>query len=355
LANTALVSLATRQQVLLERLKASDVKNLESFFREAADVIRKRLASGELTELSAARAEAQLVAIRNDLLTIYGNAGAQINGNLKDLADYSAGAESRALQTALVEGVELTIPTAAQVLAAANARPLTSGKSAVMLESFIKDWSTKSVTSVENAIRVGYFEGQTNQQILKQVIGTKANRYADGVVDATARDARAVVQTAIQHVAQVARSEVYASNSDIVAEYEWVSTLDSRTTPQCQGLDGRTFPIGKGPLPPIHINCRSSTTPVINNKYIRETLRQGQTRASVDGQVPANLSYYEWLKTQPESFQDQALGPMRGQLLRDGGLSAQRFQELQLGKNFEPLTLEQMRALEPVAFERAGL
>ncbi len=43
------------------------------------------------------------------------------------------------------------------------------------------------------------------------------------------------------------------------------------------------------------------------------------------------------------------------ELFRKGGLSAERFAELNLGKNFEPLTLEQMKELEPVAFARAGL
>jgi hypothetical protein len=36
-------------------------------------------------------------------------------------------------------------------------------------------------------------------------------------------------------------------------------------------------------------------------------------------------------------------------------LSAERFAELQLGRNFEPLTLDQMKSLDPVAFSRAGM
>jgi len=242
---------------------------------------------------------------------------------------------------------------------------MTSGKTATLLEPFISEWSSRSVTAIENSVRQGFFEGRTNQQIVKDIIGTKANGYQDGIIDVTRRSAETVVRTSIQHVAQVARNEVYAANADIVARYEWVSTLDARTTPQCQALDSREFEIGKGPLPPLHPNCRSSTVPVINNKYIRDTLRQGATRVSADGPVPANMSYYEWLKTQPVDFQNEAIGPVRAQLLRDGGLSAQRFQELQLGRNFEPLNLygkivdgtyiPGMKDLEPVAFNRAGL
>lgn len=355
MANAALVSLATRQQVLLERLKAGDAKKLEAFLKEAATAIRNKLAGENLTALSRARAEAQLKAISDDLTAIYANAGRQITSDLKELADYTAGAEVRALESVLIDGVEMTIPPANQVYAAAIARPMTSGKSAVMMEALIRDWSASSVKAVENSIRLGFFSGKTNQELVQEIIGTKANKYQDGIIDLTRRNAQTVVRTAVQHVAQVARNEVFAQNADIVNEYEWVSTLDSRTSDQCRALDGQTFPVGKGPLPPIHYGCRSSVAPVISNKYIRETLREGATRSAAGGPVSANLSYYEWLKTQPASFQNEAMGPVKAKLLRDGGLSAQRFQELQLGKNFEPLTLAEMERLEPVAFNRAGL
>jgi hypothetical protein len=71
--------------------------------------------------------------------------------------------------------------------------------------------------------------------------------------------------------------------------------------------------------------------------------------------VRADLSYYDWLKQQPAAFQDKAIGPVRAKLFREGGLSVERFAELQLDRNFAPLTLTQMKVLEPLAFERAGL
>ena len=355
MAETALVNLATRQQVMLEKLKAGEVRKLGEFLKQAADAIRKQLMGDNLTELNRARAEQQLLALTNELRAIYGDAGTQITQSVRDVADYSAGYEQRALQSAVVASVDVAAPSGAQVMAAAFARPLASGKAATMLEPFISGWSDNSVARIDSAIRLGFLSGKTNQEIVRQVIGSKANGYRDGIIDVTSRSAETVVRTAIQHVAQVARDEVYKENADIVDQYEWVSTLDSRTSPECQAMDGRMFDVGKGPLPPLHPNCRSSTVPVINNKFIRETLREGATRSSVDGPVDAKLSYYEWLKTQPEAFQDEAIGPQRAQLLRDGGLSAQRFQELQLNKNFEPITLDEMRKLEPVAFERAGL
>mgnify|MGYP006907835651 FL=1 len=72
----------------------------------------------------------------------------------------------------------------------------------------------------------------------------------------------------------------------------------------------------------------------------------------MDGVVD-NQSYYEWLKNQPAQYQDKVLGKTRAKLFRDGGMTVERFRALQLDKHFTPLTLEQMRALEPKAFEKA--
>src|SRR5690606_11496937 len=165
------------------------------------------------------------------------------------------------------------------------------------------------------------------------------------------RDANAMVRTSPQHVNTSAQQMVYEDNADIVEGYIWISTLDGRTSQTCRSLDGQFFRPGKGPVPPIHINCRSSTIPKLTGiDLLSET-----TRASKGGQVPATQTYYDWLKKQPAKFQDDALGVTRASLFRKGGLSAQEFARLNLDKNFQPLTLEEMRQKNPAAFKRAGI
>ena len=135
------------------------------------------------------------------------------------------------------------------------------------------------------------------------------------------------LRTAVQHVATTARLETMAKNADIVKGYQWVSVLDDRTTEVCRSLSGQTYKVGEGPLPPQHIGCRSTIIADLDSRF--DFLDAGATQASKGAtggkQVSADLTYYEWLKTQPAEFQDVAIGPMRGALLRDGGLSAERF------------------------------
>jgi len=178
-------------------------------------------------------------------------------------------------------------------------------------------------------------------------------QYKDGLLSITKRGADAMVRTAVQHAASQARAETWKSNADLSTEYEFVATLDSRTTVQCRSLDRRVFKIGKGPMPPLHIKCRSTTILKLPSEF--DFLNKGATRASVNGPVPQDLSYYDWLKQQPEPFIREVLGRDRAKLFLDGGLSADRFAALQLDRNFQPLTLEQMKALEPLAFLKAGL
>lgn len=121
----------------------------------------------------------------------------------------------------------------------------------------------------------------------------------------------------------------------------------------CKSLDQRQFELGKGPTPPIHINCRSSTVAVVNEKF--DFLKNGRTRSAEFGPVDGDKSYFDWLKRQPKSVQIEALGPTRAKLFRDGGLSSDEFSALQLDKNFQPLTLDEMKALDPDAFKTAGL
>jgi hypothetical protein len=163
-----------------------------------------------------------------------------------------------------------------------------------------------------------------------------------------------MVRTAVQHVSSQARQAVWNENEDVIDGYVWVSVLDSRTTPICQSLDGQFFKLNEGPVPPIHIGCRSITVAHIKDVDVFAFTTRA-SKGEKPGQVPANMTYFEWLKTQPATFQDDAIGVARGKLLRDGGLSAEKFAALNLNKNFQPLTLEQMRKKAPGAFKRAGL
>jgi len=105
----------------------------------------------------------------------------------------------------------------------------------------------------------------------------------------------------------------------------------------------------------ISHNCRSTSVPVTKSWGELGGVDIGEfnpeTRASMDGQVPADTSYADWIKKQPAGRQDEILGATRGKLMRDGQLTLDRFYN-ERGKY---LTLDELRKRDAAAFERVGL
>ena len=167
-------------------------------------------------------------------------------------------------------------------------------------------------------VRQGLLTGETTPSIAKRLIGNlqfgeeaktvrqlvAAGGQATAVAD---NQVMALVRTSINQVANIASQQVYEANQDITKKYRYVATLDSRTSSICAALDGREFEYGKGPMPPSHWNCRSTTVPIIDPDILPpSTIAK---RASADGPVPINTSYGQWLKDQPLSVQQDVLGP----------------------------------------------
>lgn len=354
------IEVGTRHAAHLERLKASNMKQYDAFLVKMAEDVRKRLAGKELTAFSKDRLQRLLKRLDDDFKDTVGRVHGVWREQITDLAQYEAGFEHRALKDSVRH--EFAVPSRTQVSAAVFATPLTGmqgidgGK---LLEPFFRDWSTRTITRVHNVVRAGYFKGDVTPNIIRDVVGSRGLNFGDGELARVRRDLETTVRTSLQHAANRARAETWNVNSDIVKNVRIVATLDGVTSAICRSLDGREYPRGEGPRPPFHPNCRTTTVAVLDKRFA--ALEQGATRRARDpetgevGYAPANQTYYGWLKNQPGEVQDSIIGPARGALLRNGGLDADRFAELQLNRNFRPATLAEMRDLEPAAFTRAGL
>ena len=109
------------------------------------------------------------------------------------------------------------------------------------------------------------------------------------------------------------------------------------------------FKTGAGPRPPAHYGCRSTVVPGVKKEFQIPGLR-GE-RASMTGPVSDKATYNSWLKTQPIDFQNEVLGIEKAKLFRNGGLHLSKF----IDDKGVGYSLEKLKKLEPLAFERAGL
>ena len=272
--------------------------------------------------------------------------------DLRELVIYEAGYQQQLFQNTVPTVLQVAAVTPGQVYSAALARPF-QGR---LLSEWMQGLEAGKAARIRDALRIGYVEGQTIDEMTRRIRGTKARQYQDGILEITRRDAETVVRTAISHTANHTRQKFYEANDDLVKGIKWISTLDSRTSPVCQARDGQIYPVDSGPRPPAHPNCRSSTTPVLKSwKELGIDLPEVPTssRASMDGQVPADTTYNQWLRKKDETnpaFVDKVLGKSRAKLFR-AGMSVDRF----VNKAGDVLNLDELRARDAEYFRKAGL
>lgn len=89
-----------------------------------------------------------------------------------------------------------------------------------------------------------------------------------------------------------------------IKEYEFLATLDKKTTQMCRSMDGKHFPMSEympgATAPPLHPRCRSVTVPYFDDEY-SDLFNNGSMRAARNDEgktyyVPADMTYREWEK-----------------------------------------------------------
>ena len=91
--------------------------------------------------------------------------------------------------------------------------------------------------------------------------------------------AKTLVRTEVTNTLNQATKLGY-KESGVVKQYQYLATLDDRTSEICEALDGEVFDVDKSVTglnyPPKHVNCRSTTIPYF------DTTSKGLTRIARD-------------------------------------------------------------------------
>lgn len=301
------------------------------------------------------RIDSLLVSVERLNAQAYRAIGEELDAELLALAGYEGSYQHKLIESVLPAQfaglITVNEVNAEQVYAAAMARPF-QGK---LLRESLAGVEAARAARIRDAIRMGFAEGDTIDQMVRRLRGSRANNYADGLLEVDRRGAESLVRTAVNHTSNYARQALYEANADIVEEWQFLATLDGRTTITCASLSGKTFAIGQGPQPPRHWGCRSTSVPVLKSAWEALGLSKSEiepgTQASMGGQVAADMDYSTWLRGKDAPFQDDVLGPERGKLFRDGKVSIDRF----TNNKGEAYTLDELRKRDAAMFERAGL
>lgn len=348
--NQYLKNAITRHAIFVNRFSGSQLKEMLPYLERVKARTAGKLAVGELTDLSGKRLNALYSEISGVTNGIYTKMGKKLQGNMADFAKYEREFNKKMLDKATV--VEWNVPTQRQIKAAVFSDPIPLlAEQGLNVEDLLTEFSAKKSVQLVQTIQDGVIAGDTNADIIKRMSFITDTTMATGL--------EALVRTVTKHVSRTAMDEFVAENADIVHKMEWSAMLDSSTCEACGYLDGKLFDVGEVPADP-HFGCRCNAFPVVDKEFSIKHLVEGLTRPAIgaDGvelDVPLKQNYGEWLKGQPASFQDVALGATKGALFRDGGLSLSRF----VDHNYQPINIKDLKASDDKhiisAFKKAGL
>ena len=142
-------------------------------------------------------------------------------------------------------------------------------------------WNNKRALlfNTRETITQGLIQGQSVARMSKSLADAMGKSY---------HQAETLIRTETNNFHS--QADVRAYEAAGVEEYEFVATLDSRTSEICASLDGKHFPIKEAKTgvnyPPMHPRCRSTTV-----EYDPE---DAEDWAASGQPMPENMTYEEW-------------------------------------------------------------
>lgn len=345
--NELLKDALIRHQIFIQRYARGREQQAIDTINRILETIEGRL-TGNLTEYSKARLDTLLLDLRQLSNGLYKQMSDDIMDELIEFTDYEVGFTQRMLNR--VTAGETSLPTPEQIQSSiySNVMKLEPTKNYTIGQA-LGQFAAKKATQITQTITDGVILGDTTPTIiqsLRTMFGLQRSQAAT------------LARTITNFVAMRAREATFKENEDIFDGYEWVATLDGRTSLICASRDGMIYPFGddpvRNPKPPAHFSCRSTIVPTVRTEF--SIFEKGDAdrpfRAEgKKGTVSAETNYEQWLRQQSEPFQQEVLGSTKARLFREGNLNLSRFVD-QSGRNY---TLDELRNLEPMIFESLGL
>jgi len=248
---TELFDKTVLHQTYLLRRSNGITRDVVKLLIEAERDIKAQLINTDLTKYQDARLKNLLADVQKRISTVTADISKTILPEFNQLAIYEAGHQAATLGSVVTVPIEVAATTT--LIASVTESPI-QGK-------FFGEWMStleaSTVSRLNQSIRIGVLEGETLNQMSARIRADfKTTRNA----------AEQLVRTGTNSVTNNARQILWAQNSDIVEKWEFVATLDYRTTLECQKLDGEKFDIGEGPRPPRHRNCYHKDTSILTDK-----------------------------------------------------------------------------------------
>jgi hypothetical protein len=191
---------------------------------------------------------------------------------------------------------------------------------------WLEDSRTAETKRIRSAIYGAVGRGERADVIARIVVGSARNMGTDGATQVSRNHIDTITRSGVVHVSAWVRDQFFRLNPQVLDLEQFLAVLDSQTTPLCRGLNGNRYPIGTGPMPPLHMGCRSTRYAVLPR--------------DVGGPVPEPEVYDSWIRKQSRAVQVELMGATRAQRMRAGTFDPGRFTDY----GTKRMTLKQVAA-----------
>lgn len=130
--------------------------------------------------------------------------------------------------------------------------------------------------------------------------GLSSNQLGDMIakeMDASRNRGRTLARTEVNYICNQADLDAYKLAE--IEKYDYLATLDMRTSDICRSLDGTTHKVSQAKVgvnfPPMHPNCRSTTVPHFDDQEVGERVARDEEGRTI--KVPRRMTQEEYINT----------------------------------------------------------
>jgi len=154
---------------------------------------------------------------------------------------------------------------------------------------------------------------RTMQTVIPQSFsrGLSSNQLGDMIakeMNASKNRGRTLARTEVNYICNQADLDAYKASG--IEEYDYLATLDMKTSEICRSLDGNTFKVSQAQVgvnfPPMHPNCRSTTVAHFDDQFVEERVARDEEGKTI--RVPRKMSQEEYIQMYvPKEDQERIL------------------------------------------------
>ncbi|MFA5638817.1 MAG: minor capsid protein, partial [Anaerovoracaceae bacterium] len=153
-------------------------------------------------------------------------------------------------------------------------------------------WADKNklIIQLEQMLSQEFVRGRGPREVAKDFSDKMQTSYYN---------AQRLIRTELNYISNKGSMKAY-KESEVVEKYQYLATLDNRTSDICRELDGKMFELKEAKvgvnLPPLHPHCRSTTIPYFEDNEIEDRVARDEDGKGKSYKLGKDVTFFEWVE-----------------------------------------------------------